>query len=144
MRVAIDTDFLVRLSIADHPGRDAAVELREHHVDAGDRFALAPQVVSEFIHVVTDPRRFTDPLSIPEALKVARQWCEAEEVFLLFTDTDSLSRFFDLMEQFGLGRKRVLDTSLAATCLAAGVTHLITGNAADYAIFPGLQLIEMS
>jgi hypothetical protein len=45
MRVAIDPDFLVRLSVADHPGRSVAADLRDGHLEAGDRFALAPQVV---------------------------------------------------------------------------------------------------
>jgi len=144
MRVGIDTDFLVRLSIAGHPGRDAALELRERYLEAGDRFALAPQVVTEFVHVVTDPRRFAESLSMSEAVQVARAWCEAEEVCPLFPDADSMAHFFDLMEGHGLGRKRVLDTSLAATCLAAGVTYLITGNASDYAVSSGLQLIEMN
>ncbi|MHC5066482.1 MAG: type II toxin-antitoxin system VapC family toxin [Planctomycetota bacterium] len=143
MRVAIDTDFLVRLCIANHPGRETAVELRERHLEQGDRFAIAPQVIYEFVHVVTDSRRFTEPLSMAEALRVARAWCEAKEVDPLFPEGEVLSRFFELMENHRLGRKRVLDTSLATTCLAAGVYHLITGNAADYAVFPGLSLIDM-
>lgn len=143
MRVAIDTDFLVRLSIADHPGQAAAVELRNRHLDAGDRFALAPQVVFEFVHVVTNPRRFTAPLTIAEALGVARAWWEAAEVDPLLPEGDVMLRYFELMEGHRLGRKRVLDTALAATCLAAGVTDLITGNAADYRIFPELELIEL-
>ena len=47
------------------------------------------------------------------------------------------------MKKHKLGRKRVLDTALAATLVAAGVEHLITGNAADYSVFRDLQLIEM-
>lgn len=143
MRVAIDTDFLVRLSIARHPGMAAAVELRDRHLMAGDRFALAPQVVTEFIHVVTDVRRFTRPLEMAEALRVAREWCNAREVDLLFPEGDVMNRFFELMETYRLGRKRVLDTCLAATCLAAGISHLITGNASDYEAFEELTLIEM-
>jgi predicted nucleic acid-binding protein len=30
----------------------------------GDRLALAPQVLAEFIHVVTDSRRFRQPVEI--------------------------------------------------------------------------------
>lgn len=143
MRVAIDTGFLVRLSIAGHPGRSEAEAVRDRCLNAGDSFALAPQVIGEFVHVVTDPRRFTAPLKIDQALQVARAWWEAEEVEPLYPAGDIMTRFFDLMETHLLGRKRILDASLAATCLAAGVTRLITGNAADDAVFPGLELIEM-
>lgn len=143
MRVGIDTDFMVRLSIAGHPGRDAAVELRDSHIAAGDMFVLAPQVISEFVHVVTDSRRFTSPLSMPKAISIASDWCNADDVEPLFPNADSLSRFFELMVKHRLGRKRVLDTSLAATLIASGIDHLITGNAADYRVFKDLQLIEM-
>jgi hypothetical protein len=34
-----------------------------------------------------------------------------------------------------LGRKRLLDTQLAATYAAAGVTELLTANSADFAVF---------
>jgi predicted nucleic acid-binding protein len=143
MRVGIDTDFLVRLSIAAHPGRDAAVELRDRHLDASDRFVLAPQVITEFVHVVTDARRFTKPLSMTKALAVAKDWCDADDVEALFPTTNSMSRFFELMRKHKLGRKRVLDTALAAALIEAEVKYLITGNAGDYSVFNGLKLIEM-
>ncbi len=143
MRVGIDTDFLVRLSIANHPGRPVALELRDRHVDAGDRFALAPQVITEFVHVVTDPRRFSKPLTMAKALDVANAWCEADDVELLIPSAEAMSRFFDLVKKHKLGRKRVLDTALAATLIAAGTKHLITGNPKDYSVFTGLDLIEM-
>lgn len=143
MRVAIDTDFLVRLSIAGHPGRSVAAELRDRHLAAGDRFALAPQVAYEFVHVVTDPRRFTEPLAMTEALRVARAWWEGAEVDPLLPEDETVPRFFELMAKHQLGRKRVLDTALASACLAAEVTHLITGNADAYRVFPELVLIEL-
>jgi hypothetical protein len=43
----------------------------------GDDFALAPQVLAEFIHVVTDQRRFTSPLAIDAALLRAQAWWAA-------------------------------------------------------------------
>jgi hypothetical protein len=41
---------------------------------AGDVIAVAPQVLAEFIHVVTDPRRFAQPLDMNAARHVAEQW----------------------------------------------------------------------
>ena len=62
-----------------------AVEVREHtaHADAratlvrvlsaGDFIAIAPQVLAEFIHVVTDPRRFAQPLDMNAARQKERR-----------------------------------------------------------------------
>ncbi|MFV1996244.1 MAG: hypothetical protein ACC661_12475 [Verrucomicrobiales bacterium] len=80
MNVGIDTDFLVRLAIREHPEHRSTLALRDHHLDHGDRFALAPQVVAEFIHVVTDPRRFKNPLSMEDARQMAQAWWSAAEV----------------------------------------------------------------
>ncbi len=143
MTVGIDTDFLVRLSILEHPKHGATVRIRDHHLDRGDRFAIAPQVIAEFVHVVTDAKRFERPLPMEDALQRSQQWWNAAEVDQIFPDADAMAWFHDRMSGYHLGRKRILDTLLAATCLSAGVSYLITGNPSDYKIFPELELIEM-
>ena len=143
MTVGIDTDFLVRLSILEHSKHEETLRIRDHHLDRGDRFALAPQVIAEFVHVVTDTKRFERPLMIGAALLLSRNWWNAAEVDPIFPDSDAIVWFHDRMERYHLGRKRVLDTLLAATCVSAGIHHLITGNPSDYRIFPELELIEM-
>jgi len=45
-----------------------------------DRFALAPQVLAEFIHIVTDPKRFSSPLTVELALRRAETWWNSKEV----------------------------------------------------------------
>jgi len=47
------------------------------------------------------------------------------------------------MARHRLGKKRVLDTMLAATYVSAGIRRLITGNADDYRLFKELELIEI-
>lgn len=68
MTHGFDTGFLVAFEVTDPPEHRAARgRIRECHSN-GDDFALAPQVLAEFIHVVTDQRRFTSPLAIDAAL----------------------------------------------------------------------------
>jgi hypothetical protein len=45
------------------------------------------------------------------------------------------------MRRYQLGRKRVLDTLLAATYRAADVTSLLTLNATDFTVFDELSCI---
>jgi predicted nucleic acid-binding protein len=65
---AVDTSFLVAAELASHSRHAAARQLLQSLHQAGDQFALAPQVLAEFVHIVTDPRRCTNPLMIDEAL----------------------------------------------------------------------------
>ena len=48
------------------------------------------------------------------------------------------------MTRFRLGRKRILDTALAATMEAAGIKKLATLNKKDFEVFPFLELIVPS
>ncbi len=66
----LDTGFLVAAEVREHAG--ARVTLTQV-LSAGDVIAIAPRVLAEFIHVVTDPRRFTQPLDMNAARHVAEQ-----------------------------------------------------------------------
>lgn len=112
-------------------------EIRER----GGRLALTPQVIQEFLHVSTDPRRFERPFSMAEALRVCRALTDAKEVLWVVPTRDVLPRTLDLLDELRLGRKRILDTALAATLECAGVHRLATLNTKDYEIFPFLELV---
>lgn len=137
MTHGIDTGFLVAAEVAEHADHQAARLKFQDFRGAGDRFALVPQVLAEFVHVVTDPKRFTQPLTMEAALERAEIWWESPEVDQLGSDAFSVRTFFDWMRQHRLGRKRILDTMLASTFREAGVQSILTTNARDFAVLDG-------
>ena len=74
MKIGLDTTFLLQATVNDHPGNLAAMSEVASRVAADDTFVLAPQLLTEFVHVVTDSRRFENPLSVSDALQQAREW----------------------------------------------------------------------
>jgi predicted nucleic acid-binding protein len=130
-----DTSLLVAHEVACHAEhavvRRRVGELRE----AGGRFAIASQVVTEFVHIVTDAKRFTTPLAMEQALERTRAWWDSPDVERIEADDDAVKWFLDAMAKHRLGRKRVLDTMMAATYRSAGITSILTLNAADFAVF---------
>lgn len=135
MRYGIDTGFLVAAELAEHPKHGAARSLIAKLIGDGDRFAIAPQVLAEFIHVVTDARRFENPLATEEARNLAEQWWTAREVETVFPNEVAVKLFLEWLQTHRLGRKRLLDTLLAATYFQAGTTSLLTLNPRDFMIF---------
>lgn len=130
----VDTTFLVQVEVREAPGHaDARAWLDRMLKEPGPFLAVAPQVLTEFIHVVTDPRRFAAPLAIGEALDRAQLWWEAKEVKPVFPTMESVRLTLRWLREHRLGRKRLLDTQLAATYHAAGITRLLTANPADFA-----------
>ncbi|NLX97909.1 MAG: hypothetical protein GXY83_17235 [Rhodopirellula sp.] len=58
-----------------------------------------------------------------------------EHVDQVFPNAAATQQFLAWLQQFSLGRKRLLDTLLAATYQQAGIQSVLTTNATDFAIF---------
>ena len=142
--IGIDTTFLIQLEIREPESHSAAMEVLRDRILGRDReAALVPQVLTEFVHIATDPRRFKSPLSVDQAVGKARFWWNAREVARVFPDDESVTQFLAWMNGHGLGRKRLLDTLLAATYYGSGITTIATSNARDYRTFGVFELIEV-
>ncbi len=135
--IGIDTSFLVAFELNDHPSHDTARRAAAEH--AAEGFAIAPQVLAEFVHVVTDSRRFEQPLSMHDALARTTAWWNGREVTQVHPSAAAVSLFLAWMHEHGLGRKRLLDTMLAATYKANGVSLVLSSNWRDFALFSGMH-----
>jgi predicted nucleic acid-binding protein len=135
MTHGIDTSFLVAVEVSSHAEHARARAQFQKFLKTGDNFALAPQILAEFIHVVTDPRRFSAPLELEQAVQRAEIWWNAAEVAHVFPTAESTLLFLNWLAEHRLGRKRLLDTMLASTLLAGEVTSILTLNREDFEIF---------
>lgn len=141
MTHGIDTDFLVAAEIRDHPFHQQADALLQSLLAAGHDLAIAPQTLAEFIHIVTDPKRMPQPLTMTEAIARAGHWWQAAEVQRVFPDGKCVTDFLEWLSRHQLGRKRLLDTLLAATLQQAGVKRLISNNDKDFKVFGCFEVV---
>jgi predicted nucleic acid-binding protein len=137
----LDTGFLVAAEVVEHPSHAEARAILVQVTAAGDVLAVAPQVLTEFVHIVTDSRRFSNPLPMPDAIRLAEEWWTARDVKQVFPDDGATRLFLTWVRQYSLGRKRLLDTLLAATYRIAGVSSLLTTDPGDFAIFGGFKCV---
>jgi predicted nucleic acid-binding protein len=131
----LDTTFLVEVEVTGHPHHRWAGKTLDTLLTRGDSIALAPQVLAEFVHIVTDPKRFSEPLTVDQALARADLWWQSREVVHVFPSDDSCRLFLKWMGEHKLGRKRLLDTLLASTYFAHGIRSILSSNARDYSVF---------
>ena len=131
----LDTTVLIEFEFLHHPRHESARTLIENVLDDGDKLGLTPQVVSEFIHIASDPKRFEKPLSIKAALQRAEIWWHASEIVHIFPKSETVRLQLSWMSKYKLGRKRILDTQLAATFHSNNIKSVITSNSRDFKIF---------
>lgn len=62
MKLGFDTSFLVVAEVTGHPEHEATRVRLTELSDTGSRFAMAPQVLAEFLHIVTDTRSHSPAL----------------------------------------------------------------------------------
>lgn len=141
MIYGLDTSFLVASEIDEHPQHSMVQAAIARLLVNGDRMALAPQVLAEFVHIVTDQRRFANPLTLSVAHDVALKWWTARDTVHVFPDERATLCYLALVQGFSLGRKRLLDTLLAATYDSAGVASLLTINVRDFTLYGCFQWI---
>ena len=142
MIYGLDTSFLVQIEVTEQPGHRLAQQLKKRLLGESATFALAPQTLCEFIHVVTDPKRFEHPLAADEAVRRSMTWWNLKEVKNLTTTGWAVHRFHTWMSEHRLGRKRLLDTMLAATFDENQVHHVITSDPAGFSLFKVFQIID--
>lgn len=142
MTIGIDTDVFVSWTMAGAARHDVARAFMQRQVAQGRGLAFTLQVIFEFVHIVTDPRRFERPMTMHQALDVARNIWDAPEVVRVPPAPATLHRTLELLRTLGLGRKRILDTALAATLERAGITRLATFNGKDFKAFAFLEVVD--
>ena len=80
-------------------------------------------------------------MSMEEALSVAEQWRDIENVRIVYPDDSSYARALTWLSIYHLGRNRLNDTNMAASYVHSGVSSVITANPKDFEIFSELKII---
>ena len=139
--IGIDTCFLIDLYWQDSPrNKNARVLYSKIANDETTQLAVYFNCFNEFLHVITDPKRFSNPFSIKEAINVIDFWCDIDRVKVLYPDDTVFKRTITWMNMYNLGRNRINDTQMASCYLSNNITSIITANPKDFEIFQSFEL----
>lgn len=143
MRRALDTNVLVMAHIAAMPHHERVRRyLVEQLALPETTFVVTPLILHEFVHVITDPRRFSPAVAMHEATAIARLYLDHANIDCVGVDRHAMSLATALLDKHGLGRNRIADTLLAATLLQNDVSQIVTCNSSDFAVFNAFTLVD--
>jgi len=139
----VDANVLIYSAVESMPEHKRVLSFFDRRVISGElSCAVSFTVLLEFVHITTDARRFKEPLSLEESMGMAEQYWHAANWHRLIPKSTTGSVALDLSRKHKLGRKRLLDTYLAATLIDNGIPALITCDTQDFKVFGRLQLIN--
>ncbi len=143
MRIGIDSNVLIHAHLPGLPQHRAARRFLLARLNEPETvLVLTPDTLGEFLHVVTDPRRFDPPVEMSAALSLAHGYLGRSNTELVSPDEEAVEACLAWIDRLGLGRRRIRNTLLATTLLRHGVTQLATFNRRDFEGIEGLSLID--
>lgn len=143
MRIGLDTSVLICAHLAGLERHETAREYLTEYLGRPDiTFVVTALVLHEWVHVVTDARRFDPPVTMAEAVEIASGYLHRTNVECLPVDEESFLLACRFLTRYRLGRKRIADSLLAATLLSHGVSWLTTFDVKDFSVYSDLKIIE--
>lgn len=97
-------------------------------------------VVLAFTRLMTHPQICANPLSIKQARMITQGWMEHPQVRLIMVSENALGRFYDLLEEAGLGGNLSTDALIALHALEHSAT--IYSNDRDFDRFGGVRRVN--
>lgn len=137
-RCLVDTNVLVYSTVAGNPWHQEARDWLAHLQASGLVLCVTPQILREYVVVLTRGAVFETQFSIVEVLTVVEILLQSLEV--LDETATVAATLRDLLRRYPLRGKRVHDANLVAVMLTYGITRLATYNRDDFAVFKEIVL----
>jgi hypothetical protein len=135
-----DVNLLLYAYDAASRFQSAAAAWWQECLSGEEPVGLAPVVLFAFARISTNPRVFSNPLSVNEAADVVRSWLHQPPAQVLEPAADHVEQVLRLLERIGTAGNLVTDAQIAALTIAHGaVLHTVD---ADFLRFPGLKWIN--
>lgn len=142
IKICIDTNFLIDLDIMNSPRHETVYTMFCDWCNTSKDLYIFVDSFLEYLHVVTDAKRFSLPLTMEQALQRINYWKSKSRIKIIYPDESDLNLCLLWLKKFNLGRKRLTDTLMAAACYNHGVTEIWTANSKDFEIFDCFKLID--
>jgi predicted nucleic acid-binding protein len=93
--IGLDSNILVAYEITDHPDHLRTRGTLESLFLSGADIALCSTVLTEFVHIVTDTKRFVTPSSMREAIESSEVWWESPFILQVYPSQESVDLFHE-------------------------------------------------
>jgi predicted nucleic acid-binding protein len=132
-RVFLDTNILIRSTVATAPKHYETQAALARLWDSGAELWISRQILREYAAVLTRPQTYMLPVS---SNAIASQLQAFLQSFRLADENNEVtSRFIMLLESFSIGGKQIHDANIVATMQAYGIDQLLTNNVEDFTRF---------
>ena len=135
--ILTDVNILIYAFRTDAADHRRYKEWLESVVSGPETYAVAPQVLSSFVRIVTHPRIFVHPSRLEDALEFAKILLEQSCAVLALPQENHWAIFEKLCRESAAAGNLVQDAWFAALAIESGCEWITVDR--DYSRFPGLR-----
>lgn len=136
--IFIDTNILVFATDDGSPFHSKSLDILKQFMKDRIDFAISPQIIREYLVVLTRGLQPDDPARSAELHNVGKFM---EAFTLLDENSETVAKLQTILENFVVGGKQIHDTNIVAVMQVHGVKRLLTHNLDDFKKFD--QWIEI-
>jgi toxin-antitoxin system PIN domain toxin len=137
--IAVDTNVLVYAHREEGPRHERAKRRLTELAEGDAPWAIPVFCLGEFLRVVTHPRVFDPPFEVDEACQALSRVLGSPTLRILQGGPRYPALLVDLVRRSGATGNLVFDAMIAAICIEAGVSALLTDDR-DFDRFRGLRI----
>jgi hypothetical protein len=138
---AVDTNLLVYAHREDSDWHQAARGRLKDLAESGSPWAIPWPCIHEFLAIVTSPRIFAKPTSLPHAIEQVEAWMESPTLHLIGEGPSHWKRLRATLEAGNIAGGKVHDARIHAICRDQGVGLLWSADR-DFNRFQGLRVVN--
>lgn len=128
-KVFVDTNVLLRATLAQFPLHQQANQLVRDQIKDDAELWISRQVIREYIAQVSRPQTFMPPMSVPQ---IESQVTGMRMLFKIADENEAVTdQLLNLLKSHPSGGKQIHDANIVATMLTYGIGTLLTANIAD-------------
>ncbi len=137
----IDTNLLVYSSGINLMFCQKSRQLLNNLSNKFDYLAISPQIIREFLVIVTHPLTSEKPFTSTEAVNCLGEFLET--LVVLPENEGVTNKLLQLVSKYNIVGKRIHDTNIVALMLSHGIHHLATANKKDFECFAEIEIIPI-
>ena len=128
----VDTNILVYRADQDSIFHLPSVNLINCRLKGEVSLCLAPQNLTEFYAVMTNPKRVTNPIAPVDARVEIERYLQSQNIRKIYQNADLIPTLLKLIDKYPPTRQQIFDLQLIATMLVNNITRIYTFNAKHF------------
>ena len=137
----IDTNILVYRADQDSTFHLPSVNLINRGLGGSISLCLAPQNLTEFYAVITNPKRVTNPIDPVAARVEIEGYLQSQNIHKIYQNADLMPKLLELINRYPPKRQQIFDLQLIATMLVNDITRIYTFNVKHFEPYQEIEVI---